>query len=159
MDSGVMPERVSLDEEYDVARKLSRREFPPVIARLLGSEKIVIVPPPAESGMYGEVVETFLQKGAVLRDSGGLADADLASASLILLGADNPVVRLLFGAIKTDGGFSITVRENPLNPACVAAIIHADSQGRGLFGFRENISLRQVQSGGLRAREEHKQKR
>ncbi len=72
MDSGIMPERVSLDEEYDVARKLSRREFPPVIARLLGSEKIVLVPPPAEAEMYGEVVETFLQKGAVLRDSGGL---------------------------------------------------------------------------------------
>jgi aminopeptidase N len=135
MNSGVMPERVSLDEEYDVARMLSRHEFPPVIARLLGSKKILIVPSPVGAGIYAEVVETFLQKGAVLVDSGVPADVDLASASLILLGADNPVVRRLFGVIKTDGGFSVTVRENPLNPACVAAVIHADSREEVALAF------------------------
>jgi aminopeptidase N len=127
-NSASLPERISLDERYDVARKLSRRELPPVIARLLGSEKALIVPSPAGVGVYAEVVETFLQRGAVLRDSKVLGDADLASASLVLLGADNPVATRLFGTIRTDGGFSVAVRENPLNPARVAVIFHADSR-------------------------------
>jgi aminopeptidase N len=128
MDSGTLPERISLDARYDVARKLSRRELPPVIARLLGSEKTLLVPSPARAETYTEVVETFLQRGAVLGDGEALGDADLAGASLILLGADNPVTLRLFGATKTEGDFSVIVKENPLNPAHVAAIVSADSQ-------------------------------
>jgi aminopeptidase N len=137
MSSGTIPEKISLDETYDVARKLSRREFPPVIARLLGSEKTLLVPSPAGAEIYAEVVETFLQRGATLRDGASLTDVDLAGASLILLGAENPVALRLFGATKTDGGFSVTVRENPLNPARVAAIIHADSRDEVTSAFEK----------------------
>ena len=132
-----MPEKISLDEDYDVARRLSRQEFPPVIARLLGSEKTLLVPSQTRTGIYREVIDAFLQRGALLRDGGSLTDADLANASLIFLDADNPVARRLFGVVKADGGFSISVRENPFNPSHVAAIVHGSSQDEVDLAFEK----------------------
>ena len=128
MKTEQMPEKIVLDQEYDVARRLSRREFPPVIARLLGSEKMLLVSSATRAGIYSDLVDAFLQGGALLRDGGSLTDTDLAGASLILLDAENPVARRLFGAVKAEGGFSISVKENPLNPSYVAAIVHAVSR-------------------------------
>ena len=33
------PEKMAMDEDYDIARQLSNKENPPVIARLIGDEK------------------------------------------------------------------------------------------------------------------------
>ncbi len=54
-----LPERIVLDEEYAVGRKLSIDEFPPVIARLLGDEKRIIVLPPSRPEIYEEVISRF----------------------------------------------------------------------------------------------------
>ncbi len=110
VQSGSMPEKISLDSEYDIARRLSEREFPPVIARLLGSEKTLLVNAPATSAIYKEVVDTFVAMGAISKDAGSVTDADLASGSLILLGADNPVTLRLFSRVQTQGDFSVSVR-------------------------------------------------
>ncbi|HME45031.1 MAG TPA: ChaN family lipoprotein [Syntrophorhabdales bacterium] len=135
VDTGPMPEKISVDREYDVARRLSRQEFPPVIARLLGSEKTLLVPSQTGAGIYREVIDAFLQRGVLLKDAASLTDADLASASLILMGVDNPIARQLFGVVKADGGSSISVRENPFNPSHVAAIVHGSSQEEVTLAF------------------------
>ena len=60
----IFPERIVIDEDYDVARMLSIGEFPPVIARLIGDEKPIIVLPPSGAEIYDEVIKTFKEKGA-----------------------------------------------------------------------------------------------
>ena len=39
------PEKMVMDEDYDIARQFSDKEIPPVIARLIGDEKILIALP------------------------------------------------------------------------------------------------------------------
>ncbi|HVN23799.1 MAG TPA: ChaN family lipoprotein [Syntrophorhabdales bacterium] len=135
MSSATFPDSLSMDPEYDLARKLGRREFPPVIARLLGSDKTIIVPSPTGSAIYADVVDAFLQRGALLAGSSSLTDAAMTDATLLLLGADNPVALGLFGPIKQEGGFSISVKENPLNPARVIAVLCADSKEEVTLAF------------------------
>lgn len=122
------PDRISVDEEYNVARKLSREEFAPVISRVLGSDKLLIVIPAQGAGIYKEVADAFNQKGARRIEADALTDADLRENSLVMLGTESAVVTRLYGKLKDDAGFSITVKENPRNPARVIAIVQADSQ-------------------------------
>ena len=59
-----LPERIVLDEDYGVGRRLSIDEFPPVVARVLGDEKRIIVrPSAAKSEIYGEVITVLKKKG------------------------------------------------------------------------------------------------
>ena len=47
-----IPSRVVVDEDYDIARRLTPGEFPPVIARLIGDEEKMIALPPSGAGVY-----------------------------------------------------------------------------------------------------------
>jgi len=86
------PDRISVDEEYNVARKLSREEFAPVISRVLGSDKLLIVIPAQGAGIYKEVADAFNQKGARRIEADALTDADLRENSLVMLGTESAVV-------------------------------------------------------------------
>lgn len=124
-----MPEKLSLDENYDVARRLAREEVPPVLARLLGDEKPIIVLPVNRRDVYTGVVEAFRQRGGVEREAGDVKNADVKSVSLIILGYDNPLIGRLYGTVDApDAGFSVIVKENPWNPQKVVCIIHAKTR-------------------------------
>lgn len=127
------PDTISLDKAYDVARRLTTREFPPVIARLLGSEEILVVPTAGLHVGYARTIEFFKLRGAIVKETP--SEADMRRASLVLLGTDNPLVKQFFGPLKTEGGFSVSVREHPLNPLRVAAIIHTASEEESDLAF------------------------
>lgn len=127
------PSVVVLDPEYDVARRPTADEMPAVIARLLGDEELRIVPGPSPEA-YPPVIDEFRKGGGATENkpsdalSTEVKDAEIRTSSLVLLGADNPVVARLFGALEApDAGFSITVRKNPWNAEKVVAIVHARS--------------------------------
>ena len=134
MSSEIEPRWIALDEEYDVARKLSRREFPPVIASLLGSDRTLIISS-SEGEIYKQVIDTFVLKGAAVKTAAAVTDGELKNADIVLLGADNPVATRLLGKLKSDAGFSLTIRKNPLNPDRVVGIIHADSREEADLAF------------------------
>lgn len=132
------PTRLAVDEDYDVARRLAAAETPPVIAELLGSEKSIIVPPASRREFYRVVVEGFTKRGGEEKEAGELKDSEIKSASLVLLGDDNPVLAKLFGAVAVpSSGFSIQVKKNPWNSDRTAAIIHARSTEEAEAGFRD----------------------
>lgn len=122
------PSVVVLDPDYDVARRPVPDELPPVIARLLGDEGLLVVPY-GDRAPYDGVIEELVKADAVegaLR--GTIKDSEVRTSSLLLLGADNPVVGRLFGSMEPpDAGFSVTVRKNPWNPAKVVGIVQARS--------------------------------
>lgn len=132
------PTKLAVDEDYDVARRLAAAETPPVIAELLGSEKSIIVPPASRREFYRVVVEGFTKRGGEEKEAGNLKDSEIKSASLVLLGDDNPVLAKLFGAMAVpSSGFSIQVKKNPWNSDRTAAIIHARSAAEAEAGFRD----------------------
>jgi aminopeptidase N len=123
-----MPEKMAVDENYDTARKLSIDEFPPVLARLIGDEEKTIVLPPSGKEIYEEIIDAFQRKGAKISPPDSIDSMDL-NHSWIVLGADNPVVRRLYGGLVPRGGFSVVIKENPWNRWKVAGIFDARSKG------------------------------
>ena len=60
-------QEIVLDEEYDVFRRLSIKEMPPTVERLITDEKSIIVTPASASGLYTELIVAFGENGSVLQ--------------------------------------------------------------------------------------------
>ncbi|MEK6744057.1 MAG: ChaN family lipoprotein [Nitrospirota bacterium] len=133
------PVTVAIDGAYDLARKLTADEMPPVIARLLGDAAPVIVAGEAGLGSYQAVVIGFVRQEDKKGDDGkgkGMTDAVLKASNLVVLGADNPVLGRLFGATAAPtAGFSVEIRKNPWNPEKVVGIFHSASAGEADAAF------------------------
>jgi uncharacterized iron-regulated protein len=123
-----VPERIAVDEDYDVARMLSIDEFPPVIARLIGDEKRMIILPPQRVEIYREVIDTFKGEGGSLIEPEQIKYIEPGTSSLIILGANNPAIGRLYGSVVTRGGFSVLIKENPWNRWKVVGIFNARSK-------------------------------
>lgn len=122
------PAALVIDENFDLARKLAAPEIPPVVASLLGEQKLIVVRPVRDGSDYGAVIDSLRAKGAEVRTAESLTDAEIQAASLLLLGAENPIIRRLYGSVKIgDGGFSITVKKNPWSPARAVGIVATGS--------------------------------
>jgi aminopeptidase N len=122
------------DGDYDVMRRLSPDEFPPVIARLLGDEKRLVVYPEKARDKYADLIDFFLREGFTSREETDVNDEDIGASSLLVLGYESPLLKRLFGGVRKPGpGFGFTVRNNPLNPSKVVAYADGDS--------KEEISL------------------
>ena len=123
------PAKIIFDENYDIMRTLSEEEYTPVISRLLGDQKRLIVVPEHEREKYGSLIDLFQREGFKLKEEKNLKDKDITSSSLLILGFDGPVVKRLFGsAQKHQPGFTFIVKENPLNTRKVVALAHSDTK-------------------------------
>lgn len=133
------PEKLVIDEAYDIFRMLTKEETPPTIAKLLAEEKGLLILPDASSDLapYGAVVDFFQGRHYVSKKPREVKDEDLRSSSVVVLGAGNPVLHRLFGALgRNQSGLAITLRWNPMNVSSVIAIIDTDSdeEGRSSMG-------------------------
>ncbi len=123
-----MPEKIVIDGGYDIARRLDDKELPPVVAGVIGAEKPVIVLPVKDTETYGSVIEAFKERGAVDKTPSEIRETGMKSSTLVILGNDNPVAERLFGGIRADAGFSVTVKNNPWAPGKVVGIINGKSR-------------------------------
>ena len=122
------PERLVIDEDYDLARTLSLSEFPPVVERLIGDENPIIVLPTSGRGVYDEVVHAFKERGARVNEPGRLTVNDIEKSSMVILGANNPLIGRLYGNVAGEDGFSVLMKVNPWNARKVAGIFDARSE-------------------------------
>jgi aminopeptidase N len=134
------PGSVVLDNDYDIARKLTPDEMPPVIAQLFGDEKPVFAMQEQDLATYQAVIAGLAKPGdgAEKKEGAGerLTDAVLKTSTVVILGADNPLVNRLFGALPAPkAGFSIEMRRNPWNPEKAVAIVHATSPAEAEAAF------------------------
>jgi uncharacterized iron-regulated protein len=130
------PAKVIIDENMDIARRLSTAEIPPVIASLLGAEKLTIVAPPREDSKYEEIVKSFRARGGVLTTVQSLEDSSMGASTLLVLGKENPLVHRLYPQVEMpDEGFSLAVKKNPLNPSQTVGIISTASAAETQAAF------------------------
>ena len=134
------PAYVVLDGDYDLARKPTPDEMPPVIARLLGDDKPVIAAQEKDIAIYQAVIAGLAKPGEGPRTNEGagtrLTDPVLKGSTVVILGVDNPLVNRLFGSLPAPGaGFSIEMRRNPWNPERTVAIFHAASAAEAGAAF------------------------
>jgi aminopeptidase N len=123
------PQRVVIDEDYDVPRKLSEPEFPPVISRIMGERRIIFVLEQDEKPLYQTFIDLFDDKQIEFKTSEDIELDDLKSSTLIVLGKTNPLIKRIFGGTELDEeGFNIIVKENPFNEQKVIALVNGDSK-------------------------------
>jgi len=134
------PERIVLDEDYDIARSLDNRETPPIIARLLGGEGYLIVMPVEEDERYEPAVRFFKEMGAEVKDPEEVGESDIKASTMIILGAENPLVKRLYGRVEMAGeGFEIIIKRNPWNEDKVVCIINGGSKDEVKLGMGKII--------------------
>lgn len=122
------PSRIVIDGDYDLLRKLTAEETPPVIAAVTGAEKPLVVSPRSGRDRYDAVIKGFSEKDDQTRLPDTIRDSDLRTAALVVLDRDNPVAERLFGAVDLPkDGFSIEVRKNPWNESLPVAILQSVS--------------------------------
>jgi uncharacterized iron-regulated protein len=123
------PIKIIFDEDYDLMRRLAEKEFPAVVAQLIGDEKRLVVYPEKEREKYSRLISVFQKEGFEVREEQEVKDNDIKTFSLVILGFESPVLKRLFGQIrKLEAGFNLIVKRNPLNTEKVAAYASGDSK-------------------------------
>jgi len=143
------PLRIVFDENYDLMRKLTEEEYPPVIERLQGDRKRIIVFPEEDKEKYSELITVFEKEGFEAKEEKELKDEDIQTHSLLVLGFESPILKRLFAQVnKPKPGFSLMVKQNPLNPEKVIAYAYSDSKeeiisaARRIFNYGNFSSIR-----------------
>jgi uncharacterized iron-regulated protein len=129
------PEKIVIDEDYDIFRRLSVDEIPPVIGALIGDPNIIVVPS-ENKDIYRDVINYFIERGA--EEKIDPKDSDIKHSSVLIIGRNNSLIKRLFGKIdEIDTGFSLMVKKNPLNNKKVVGIIDARSKEEIEKGFKK----------------------
>ncbi|MBE0426123.1 MAG: ChaN family lipoprotein [Nitrospirae bacterium] len=123
------PLNMVFDRNYDIMRRLSGEEYPPVISGLLGDERRLIVIPEKESENYSELIEVLKEQGFGIKSETDITDQDIKTSSLLVLEAENTVLKRFFGKVpEIETGFTFEVRKNPLKKSKVVAIAQSESK-------------------------------
>ncbi len=132
------PEKIVFDENYDVARVISNDEYPPVLARLLGDDKIIVALPEEDEQIYESIIADFQGKGAVSKAVKEITASDIESNSIIILGIHNPLTMRLCGPVASeDAGFYVIIKDNPWNQEKVIAVFEGSSKEEVEAAFRK----------------------
>ena len=123
------PSAVVIDPEYDVPRRLTDAETPPLLAKLLSEEKPVLVTAVTGREIYAGAVAAWKRRGAEERQTDTIKDADVNGSSFLAFGPDNPLVGRLYGRVETgNGALSLVAKKNPWNPDKVVVIVQARTE-------------------------------
>lgn len=130
------PDKIIIDEDYDLPRKLTEPEAPAVIASLLGSDKLIVVRPVGNEAAYQPVIDGFQRRGAAVRAAESLKDAEIQSDTLLVLGQESPTIRRLYGGVEIpQTGFNVIMKKNPWNPDRIVGIVSTVSAAEARLGF------------------------
>lgn len=124
--AAAMPVALIIDDDYDLFRKLSDEEFPPVISRLLGDDKKTFVLPRGREGEFNGLSEFIKQEGFAEKKEAEVSYEDIKNSSFLIPGIETSLVKRLLGRIeKQTADFTLVTRENPLNKKGVIAVIES----------------------------------
>jgi len=125
------PSMLTVDRDYEVPRRLTEDETPPLLAKILNEDKPILVPPVSGVEVYAGLIEACRKRGSELRNAGDIKDADVKTSSFIALGKDNPIVNRLYGKVESqEGELGLRAMKNPWSPGKVVVILQARTAGR-----------------------------
>lgn len=132
------PRKIVFDEYYDVARILHHNEFPPVVARLIGDEQLMLIVPQKKSGTYQSVIDSYREDGASIKEAVQVKIEDLKQSSALILDQDNALVGRLYGKVTCEeAGLCVIIKENPWNSDHVIGIMNGTSRDEVDAAFRK----------------------
>jgi aminopeptidase N len=125
------PTELIIDPDYDLLRQLTPAELPPTWSRFEGAaQKLAVVADSDTPDRFAPFIAYLKDMGCRIVAEKDVTDADLSGGALLFLGIDRPTSRSLFSRpAHPETGFTVDIRNNPLNPAAVAILVSAASSG------------------------------
>jgi aminopeptidase N len=123
------PIAITLDPDYELMRNLFPQEFPPVLSRLFGAERKYCILPVRGREKYERFSDSLKELGfSTIRPEDLENEAGLPDGALLVLGDPEPRLRRLVEDIaEPEQGVALAVREDPLDPRSVIALVKASS--------------------------------
>ncbi len=139
VDARESPVALIIDDNYDLFRKLSAGEFPPVISRLLGDDKKIFVMPRGREDEFKGMSGFLIQEGFAEKKENEISYEDIKSSSFLVPGIETSLAKRLLGRIeKQSADFYLVTKENPLNRKGVITVFD------GLLSSKETEYLQKM---------------
>ncbi len=132
------PSRILIDPDYDVMRKLTKDEIPPVLSGFTGRPDSLVILPDQDSEAYKEGAALFQQRGFKVMQAKDVTDEALRRHSILIFSRQNRVYQRLFADTPLPkGGLVVQVRANPLNREFAAVLVGGEQPGPNLHALRK----------------------
>lgn len=130
-----IPDKIVVDEHYDILRSLAAEETPPLLSSHFGSDRIVLLVSDKRAEVYKNIVEQYRQSGALIKSADSASNEDIAGASVVVLDRANKYASL-FDAKDESSDFYIKAIKSPYSAARVMIYMHAADTKAADMGFR-----------------------
>jgi aminopeptidase N len=123
------PNKVVMDENYDLMRSLAPEEMPPILADIMGKDKLIAVISSMERSTYQPLIDALGVKAIAYTTPDEITFDQIQKNSLLIAGYDNSVVKMLFGkqTVSKDG-VHIKVYKTPYNASERIALLHTSDK-------------------------------
>lgn len=123
------PPTMEIDPGYDLMRRLVPDELPAVWSRFEGGAEKIAVIEDGKEDMFTPLFPMLAEMNCPVIKESELNEKDLGTKNLLFLGTGSKASLGLFARpIYPPTGFTLEVRENPLAPGLVAALMQAAGQ-------------------------------
>jgi uncharacterized iron-regulated protein len=124
------PNKVVMDENYDLMRELTPEEIPPVLAGIMGKEKLIVVISSMQRSTYQPLIDALGVKTITYMTPDKITFYQIQKNSLFIAGDDNPVANMMLGKqTDSEDGLHVKVYKNPYNESERVIWLHiADKQ-------------------------------
>lgn len=126
MDLPGYPRELIVDPDYDVMRKLSAEEIPPVWSRFQGAEEKIAVVADDAADVFAPMKDMLTGIGVSLVSEEDFKDEQLTGEAILFLGTTSKACRSIFAAPAMPAtGFTLEVRDNPVKANGIAVLMTA----------------------------------
>ena len=118
-----------IDENYSIMRHLAPEEIPPVLAGIMGKQKLTVVVSSTQRCIYQPIIDALGIENITYVTPGNITFNKIKENSFLIAGYNNTSVNMLFGkqAAPKDG-VRIKVYKNPYNASERIALLHAKNK-------------------------------
>ena len=121
------PQKIVVDPDYDLFRRLEPPERSAVLSRLLGDPTRTILVPEANKEIYETLIQELQSQGFKTASAGGIDHSTLGDKSFLFLGPQTELKSFFPGAPENPTGLFLQIRKNMFNPKRVLGLILAEN--------------------------------
>ncbi|UCF01120.1 MAG: ChaN family lipoprotein [Deltaproteobacteria bacterium] len=121
------PQKMIVDPDYDLFRRLDPPERSAVLSRLLGDPTRTILVPEANKEIYETLIQALQSQGFKTTSAEEIDHSNLGEKSFLLLGPQTELKSFFPGAPENPTGLFLQIRKNILNPGRVLGLVLAEN--------------------------------
>jgi uncharacterized iron-regulated protein len=132
------PLTIFIDAEYDLMRRLTEEEKPPVVSAITGDKKLIVVVSELHEDKYRDSIDYLGEEGYNVSTERKITQEELKNHSLLILSKDNRIYRQFFAQRELpEGGLVVKIYKNPLNPSKVVGVFQTRNREELNMAFRK----------------------